>query len=63
MSNLTDILGHVDTEKEESEMSMIEIVRHHGYPIEHEFVETEDGYLLDVYRIKGPRNGTGDEQK
>ena len=60
MSHLTDILGHIKTNKEESEMSMLEIVKHHGYPIEHQYVETEDGYFLDVYRVRGPR-GTGEE--
>ena len=61
-SNLTDILGHINPDRPESEMSMLEIVRHHGYPIEHEFVETEDGHLLDVYRIKGPK-GAEDKQR
>ena len=63
MSHLTDILGHVDPDKPESQMSMLEIVRHHGYPIEHQFVETEDGHLLDVYRIKGPKGAEDKKRK
>jgi pimeloyl-ACP methyl ester carboxylesterase len=42
---------------------MLEIVRHHGYPIEHQFVETQDGHLLDVYRIKGPKGAEEKERK
>mmetsp|Transcript_4677 Transcript_4677/g.7956 ORF Transcript_4677/g.7956 Transcript_4677/m.7956 type:complete len:193 (-) Transcript_4677:721-1299(-) len=36
-------------------MSMLELVQYHGYPISHEFITTEDGYILDLYRINGPR--------
>jgi hypothetical protein len=37
-------------------MSMVEMVQHHGYPVMHYFVTTEDGYILDIYRILGPKS-------
>lgn len=37
------------------------IIRRHGYPAESYFVQTEDGYLLEMHRIpygkKGPKYG------
>lgn len=36
-------------------MSMLEMVKHHSYPVTHSFIETKDGYILDLYRIPGPR--------
>ena len=39
-------------------ISMLEMVQTHGYPIKHSFIQTSDGYLLDVYRIPGPRGET-----
>ena len=35
---------------------MIDLVRNHGYPVWHKFIETWDGYILDIYRIPGPRH-------
>lgn len=42
-------------QKSEVDMSMIEMVNYHNYPVEHAYVKTEDGYLLDIYHITGPR--------
>ena len=37
-------------------MSFLEQARYHGYPVMHHIIETNDGYLLDLYRIPGKKN-------
>jgi len=53
---MMNVLNIVQDHKDEKEMSMIELVTYHGYPIKHFFLETEDGYILDLYRIPGSLN-------
>ncbi|KAF7265557.1 lipase 3-like isoform X2 [Rhynchophorus ferrugineus] len=43
-------------------LTVPQIIRRHGYPVESHVVETEDGYLLDVHRIPGNKNGNRGEQ-
>lgn len=51
--DIVNVLNVVQEHEEEKEMSMIELVTYHGYPIKHYFLETNDGYILDLYRIPG----------
>lgn len=62
---MTDLLEDVEELETKSEdlMSMIEIVKYHQYPVEHTFFATEDGHLLDIYRITGPRFEKTDKEK
>lgn len=39
-----------------------QIVRRHGYSAESHTIVTEDGYILTLHRIPGPRNGSRDGQ-
>jgi lysosomal acid lipase/cholesteryl ester hydrolase len=59
---VTDLLEDVVIldNKSEREMSMIEMVRFHGYPVEHVYTTTPDGHILDLYHITGPRGSSLD---
>ena len=39
--------------------SAVELVEPYGYALEHDTVQTVDGYLLGLYRIPSPRGGSG----
>ena len=32
------------------------MARTHGYPVWHKFIDTKDGYILDLFRLPGKRN-------
>ena len=34
---------------------MLDICQYNYYPIWHKYIDTQDGYILDIYRIPGPR--------
>nr|XP_022912359.1 lipase 3-like [Onthophagus taurus] len=45
-------------------LSVIELIEKYGYPIEqHQNVQTEDGYLLDVHRIPHGKNNANETNK
>jgi len=39
----------------EADMAFIEMVRYHGYPVWSKFIDTPDGYTLNIFRIPGPK--------
>ncbi|KAM4852525.1 lysosomal acid lipase/cholesteryl ester hydrolase-like [Thomomys bottae] len=43
--------GNVSTVNPEANMTVIQMIRHWGYPGEEHFVETKDGYILGIHRI------------
>lgn len=45
----------IPDEMEDIFLSFEEIVLRKGYPLESYFVETEDGYILKLYRIPGKK--------
>jgi len=47
----------------EIEMSAMEIIKRWNYPVEEHKATTEDGYILTMQRITGPRRSTKQEEK
>lgn len=47
-------------EKSDAELNIAQIVYKYGYPFERFFVETKDGWLLQLHRISG---GVGADPK
>ncbi|KAK3917335.1 Lipase lipl-5, partial [Frankliniella fusca] len=41
----------------ESWLSTPQLIEHWGYPAETHTVQTDDGFIIDVHRIAGPRRG------
>lgn len=60
-TSVTDVLTQVQAPTKEEEMSMLEMVKHHGYHASHFFVRTEDGHLIDVYRISKSKGESTDK--
>lgn len=38
-----------------AEMNFMEMVKAHGYPVWSKFLETPDGYILNIFRIPGKK--------
>jgi len=43
----------------EADMTVDEIIRYHGYPVENHYIQTKDGYIITVQRIPYGRSGPG----
>ncbi|XP_044254846.1 lipase 3-like [Tribolium madens] len=41
----------------DADLDTPQIARRHGYPAESHYVTTEDGYILTIHRIPGPKTG------
>ncbi|XP_063927616.1 lipase 3-like [Zophobas morio] len=41
----------------DADLTTPQIARRHGYPAETHFVTTDDGYILGIHRIPGPKTG------
>jgi len=39
----------------EADMNFLEMAKSHGYPVWNKFIDTPDGYILNIYRIPGPQ--------
>ncbi|XP_069652670.1 lysosomal acid lipase/cholesteryl ester hydrolase [Haliaeetus albicilla] len=59
----SDTSQHRKPRNPECFMNVSEIIRYHGYPSEEYQVTTEDGYILDVFRIPAGRNSQNTGKK
>lgn len=41
----------------------MELIQHHGYPVERHTIQTEDGYILETHRIPHGKNNAGEPNK
>lgn len=42
----------------DTDISFLEMVQNDGYPIWRKYIDTPDGYIINLFRIPGPRNET-----
>jgi hypothetical protein len=40
----------------EADLRFLEMARLDGYPVFSKFIDTPDGYILNIFRIPGPRS-------
>jgi len=45
----------VEPETDELKMDFLQFAKDYGYPVMHNYITTADGYILDLYRIPGPK--------
>ncbi|KAM4852685.1 lysosomal acid lipase/cholesteryl ester hydrolase-like [Thomomys bottae] len=53
--------GKVSAVNPEANMTVIQMIRHWGYPGEEHFVETKDGYILGIHRIPHGKKSHSDQ--
>ncbi|KAM4851674.1 lysosomal acid lipase/cholesteryl ester hydrolase-like isoform 1-T6 [Thomomys bottae] len=53
--------GKVTAVNPEANMTVIQMIRHWGYPGEEHFVETKDGYILGIHRIPHGKKSHSDQ--
>ena len=49
------VFNEIKPSASEADMSFIEMVQFHGYPVWSKLIDTPDGYTLNLFRIPGPR--------